>query len=450
MSTSLPTLIVFLAGTTLSVFFAILLSFSFNIRSSISLEKFLIAFFMLLIAGGLDAINIFQKLSPVYILSEGQAPGRAFVVIVMTFAATLLVLSLKLKLSFKKFSNGLIHLVLYNPFLIILILFTPISALWSLTPFFTFARGMVFIAVITVGIYIGSCYQWNDIFNFLKWSFAFAMAQSAFIALLVPSIGVAGKGWQGSFNHAGTLGLYAALSSMLWLIQLLSSQKKDRLRDAAIFGLSFFVLKQTSSATGLILFFQGMSVILTVSLMKKLKPKLSFVVMLISTSFIILITYSFNSYYDDLLAALGKSPDLTGRGEFWPQLIQKVIQHPLLGYGFEGFWLPWKGALNPAITIFNSNFYVPPHAHNGFLDLALSLGFVGIVLFTITYLSCVMRIFQNFRSHWNFATIPLILLLFIATANASGPGLWTVGFHSFLLVLISTRLTLDTTQTSIR
>lgn len=443
MLTSLSTLIILLLGAILLVYFAILLNFSSHISHVIFLEKFVVIFFILLIAGGFHKIAIFSKLNPSYLLTEGQPPGLAFIITSIIFFATLITLNLKLRLSFKKFLNSLLHLVLYNPFLAILILLTPVSALWSITPFSTLARGLIFLGVTAAAIYVGSCYQWNALFRMLRWGFAFAMIQSTFLAIVIPSIGVSGKGWQGSFEHAGTLGLYAALTSILWLIQLLSAQKKSLL-SVFILVLSLFVMQRTNSATGLILFFQGMSVILTINLMKKLRPKLSFLVMLVSTSFIILVVYSFNYYYNDLLIFLGKSPDLTGRGEFWPQLVEKITERPILGYGFEGFWLPWKGDLNPAITIFNSNFYVPHHAHNGFLDLALSLGLLGLALFTIACFVCIFYIYQNIRDHRNFAIVPLVLLLFIVIANTSGPGLWAVGFHSFLLVLISTRLTLDT------
>ncbi len=442
---SISTPFLILIGAILLVYFGLLVKFSSTIKNSIFLEKLAIVFFILLIAGGWEKIYVFSKLNPSVILTQGSPPGVAFTAIVIAFSASLFSLNVKLRASSKVFSNGLVRSVLHNPFLVALIFLTPISAFWSITPLFTFARAIVFIGVITTAVYVGSCYQWKDILNFLKWGFAFAIAQSTFIALVMPSIGVQGKGWQGAFDHAGILGLYASLTALLWLINLFN-QKEKRLFSLFVVGLSIFVMLQTNSSTGLLLFIQGVCLVLVVNQMKKLKSRTSFVIMVNSLPILILISQGANYYFTEVLVLLDKSPSLTGRGEFWPQLIQKIDERPMLGYGFEGFWLPWKGELNPAASIINSNFYVPQHAHNGFLDLALSLGIVGLILYVLTFVSCIVRIFKSIRVRRDSVSIPLVLLLFITVANASGNGLWEVGFHSFLFVLISTRVTLDSAK----
>lgn len=438
-----------LIGAILLVYLGLLVKFGSTIKNSIFLEKLAIVFFILLIAGGWEKIYVFSKLNPSFILTQGQPPGVAFIAIVIAFSASLISFNVKLRASSKVFSNGLIRSALYNPFLVALIFLTPISAFWSITPLFTFARAVVFMGVIIVAVYIGSCYQWKDLFNLLKWGFAFAIVQSTFIALAIPSIGVQGKGWQGAFDHAGILGLYAALTALLWLIDFFS-QRKRQLFSLFVVGLSIFVMLQTNSATGLLLLIQGVCLVLVVNQMKKLKAKTSFLIIVNSLPVLMLISQGANYYLNEGLILLGKSPNLTGRGEFWPQLVQKVNERPILGYGFEGFWLPWKGGLNPAASIITPNFYVPEHAHNGFLDLALSLGLVGLTLYMITYVSCIIRTFRNVRSGNGLSVFPLVLLLFIFTVNTSGNGLWEVGFHSFLLVLVSTRLALDTYRPSVR
>lgn len=443
MVASLPVPIAILSAITLLIYFCVLVSLSSKkIRFTATLEKITISFFILLIAGGWDKIFVFSKLNPNHILTQGQPPGLAFTIIFITFSATLIALNLKLRASSERFLIGLKHFALYNPTLALLIFLTPTSALWSITPLFTLARGLIFVGVILIAIYIASNYHWDDIFSLLRWSFAFVMLQSAFLAVAVPSLGLHGKGWQGSFSHAGTLGLYAAFTALLWLIELLSHKKKS-LTCAGILGFSMFVMHQTSSATALILLIQGIGIVLVISLLKRLKPKLSVAVTIIFLALIIPIIYSLILNFDDLLVLLGKTPSLTGRGVFWPQLIQKVAERPVLGYGFEGFWLPWKAELNPAAAIKNSNSYVPQHAHNGFLDLSLNLGLTGLLLYATTLYSCLLKITQCAQVSRSHILIPLISLLFIITANTSGNGLWEVGFHSFLFTLIATRLSLD-------
>jgi O-antigen ligase len=71
-------------------------------------------------------------------------------------------------------------------------------------------------------------------------------------------------------------------------------------------------------------------------------------------------------------AFLGRESHLTGRNEIWAQLIPAAKQKLLLGYGFGGFWTDkW-------IEILRVN-----EAHNSYLDLILSTGTIGLILFSI-------------------------------------------------------------------
>ena len=41
---------------------------------------------------------------------------------------------------------------------------------------------------------------------------------------------------------------------------------------------------------------------------------------------------------------LGKDPTLTGRTDFWPDVIANIYQRPLFGWGYFGFWTPANSA----------------------------------------------------------------------------------------------------------
>jgi O-antigen ligase len=63
-----------------------------------------------------------------------------------------------------------------------------------------------------------------------------------------------------------------------------------------------------------------------------------------------------------------------------------------LGYGFHGFWQPWRGADNPAANHISGElrmpnaggYWVPPHSHNGFIEIILDLGYVGFACFALS------------------------------------------------------------------
>jgi O-antigen ligase len=75
-----------------------------------------------------------------------------------------------------------------------------------------------------------------------------------------------------------------------------------------------------------------------------------------------------------VLRAIGRNPTLTDRTELWTQLLN-MVRNPFLGTGFESFWL------GPRLEeLWRLNTWRPNQAHNGYLEVYLNLGWVGIAL----------------------------------------------------------------------
>lgn len=69
---------------------------------------------------------------------------------------------------------------------------------------------------------------------------------------------------------------------------------------------------------------------------------------------------------------------LTGRVELWRELLTYVASRPLTGYGFDSFWSPER-----MTSVSVAMGWVVPEAHNGYLDVLLGLGAIGLGLFII-------------------------------------------------------------------
>jgi exopolysaccharide production protein ExoQ len=77
------------------------------------------------------------------------------------------------------------------------------------------------------------------------------------------------------------------------------------------------------------------------------------------------------------LEAIGKDPTLTGRTDIW-HLVLSLSGNPLLGTGFESFWL------GPRLEkIYDAFWWHPNEAHNGYLEVYLNLGWIGVALLAI-------------------------------------------------------------------
>ena len=71
-------------------------------------------------------------------------------------------------------------------------------------------------------------------------------------------------------------------------------------------------------------------------------------------------------------------------------MLRSIAKRPLLGYGFYAFWLGMKGESARLIV---GTHWVFGYAHNGFLEIWLQLGLVGVVVFFIT-------LFQAIKNAW--------------------------------------------------
>lgn len=91
---------------------------------------------------------------------------------------------------------------------------------------------------------------------------------------------------------------------------------------------------------------------------------------------------------DLVFESLGKDPTLTGRTLFWPYVIDAIFRHPLLGWGFFGFWSPKNPFAWEIFAKMNAAGYtfVIANAHNGLLEFLIELGFIGTSLFIFLWM----------------------------------------------------------------
>ena len=75
-----------------------------------------------------------------------------------------------------------------------------------------------------------------------------------------------------------------------------------------------------------------------------------------------------------MLSSLGRDPTLTGRTEIW-QVVLSQHTNPLIGTGFESFWM---GARLERIWQMTEKGI--QEAHNGYLEIYLNLGWIGVGL----------------------------------------------------------------------
>ncbi|AYG04286.1 O-antigen ligase family protein [Gryllotalpicola protaetiae] len=84
--------------------------------------------------------------------------------------------------------------------------------------------------------------------------------------------------------------------------------------------------------------------------------------------------------WHEFTALFGKSPTLTGRTDIWNAVIPLAQQHPVFGWGWLGYWVPWAKPFD-GLAVRHGVQYL--QAHNAWLDVWLQLGIVGVVVFAL-------------------------------------------------------------------
>jgi O-antigen ligase len=75
-----------------------------------------------------------------------------------------------------------------------------------------------------------------------------------------------------------------------------------------------------------------------------------------------------------ILQQLGRNPTLTGRTLIWKAVLAQPI-NPLVGAGFESFWMG-----NRMESVWSMSQRGIQQAHDGYLELYLNLGWIGLAL----------------------------------------------------------------------
>ncbi len=141
-----------------------------------------------------------------------------------------------------------------------------------------------------------------------------------------------------------------------------------------------------------------------------------------------------------VLELLGRDPSLTGRHGIWEALLKEDV-NPVLGSGMYSFWIGDKVGRLSAGYNFALN-----EAHNGYLDLYLNVGLVGLGLFIIVMASAIKRAIQELRcggldkgEGFRFVMLAVVLLYNWTEAVIHRFDLLWFGLLVVILVAASTR-----------
>ena len=400
-----------------------------------------ILFFTITSSSGVSP-TLFQKLHPVVFMNLKTTAPTIIGQISIYFGMVILLFP-RLKKTTKKTVNVVIKWILGDPCFCLFLLLMTLSALWSQTPEFACRVIGCMWALTWVSIYVGKQYSWSELYGLLRW-LTCVLALWGVVQTNPSSDGC----WTGILNHKNPFSFQMANTASLWILYAFR-EPKYRYLSLFITLIALVGLQKGCSGASRVLTVILISFWVYLSVLKRLPVKwafLCFLLFLVGSICIAIVVL--NNLEAIVVDGLKKDMTLTGRTNFWPLIIDRINENsPIFGYGAGGFWQSWRGLEDPAYGIVDvKSGFVPPHSHNGFIDILCDLGWGGLSLFVLSFCNNIFRgVKYMIQESFPESALPLYLLTFTLMTNLTEGGFLAVGTYWCWYVVLSVKLSLDTT-----
>lgn len=309
-----------------------------------------------------------------------------------------------------------------------------LSTAWSAAPPLTLRRAVLLFGMTSFGAYLAARFPGAALVRLLGAVLAAIALLSVAFALVLPAYGLehgihAGL-WRGIFAQKNVLGQVMAFGATIWLLRVLYGDGR-RFLNLVFLTLSVTLVILAGSSTALVLLVT-VGTLLTGFRMLQFGAGVVGLVLVGTGTAVPAAAVWLLVNYERLLALLGRDPTLTGRTEYWALARLMIERRPLLGYGYAGFWQGGReGPASDFILALGGN---PTHAHNGILDLWLTLGLVGVVVFVGSLGLNLLRALAH-MGHWDgiAGAFPLAFLLFLIASNVTESDVMTYNSLAWLL-----------------
>ena len=325
-----------------------------------------------------------------------------------------------------------------NLWLLFLIGLALASVTWATVPDITFRKVIALIGTTNFGIYLGSRYTFEQQLKIYGWVFGIAIFFSFFFALFMPQYGIMNTNaitgaWRGIYPHKNGLGESMFASFLTFYFLSLVSQSKQLLFRVLCF-LSVVLIFFGESATALmsvVFIFSTAQGLSRLSLKSKKSVFFVLLFLIFACVMLLLITINFSTF----LSVNDKDITLSGRTLLWDTLWDFIIQRPWLGYGYGSFFSAEGREVN---LLWQVHGWSPVHAHNGYIQLWLNLGLIGLIIFIFGYLSCLFNslfkylVFKDPQMLWVFLFLMYTVFLNLTEVSFVGANsiIWIISLAS--------------------
>jgi O-antigen ligase len=242
--------------------------------------------------------------------------------------------------------------------------------------------------------------------------------------------------WIGVTGHKNQLGQLCAICGIFLLRRLLKKWPRVDLTDAFLFLLTAYLLVGSESQTAVVIFLLGAMIVALQFFSKGNTRKVNRIIIFSLIFFLalqaVLITVLNTSIFDLFFSSTGRDSSLTGRVPLWQELIRIGSQRPILGSGYGSFW-----SSNAVYDLWEKVNWTPVSSHNGYIDIFMNLGLVGLLTLIIFLFHAYRNISRSLETNREFGNLNFVFFIVILMQNIAESTLSVANSFLWILILIS-------------
>lgn len=339
-----------------------------------------------------------------------------------------------------------------NKWIFSLLLYTMISILWSNFQGVALKRWIkTFGSIVMALIVLTEPRPVQAISTLLRRAFLLHIPLDIIVIKYFRHIGVgySKKGlemWTGLTTHKNTLGEVCMISGLYFTWDIFNKLGKSRvIIDLFYLAMIMFLMNgpgYSSSTTAMVVLFIGLLIFFSFRLAPKEEILLNrfiftggiSLLFLLITMQIGITAFTGNRTLTTVsLEIAGRDSTFTGRTDLWGDVLLDASKHPLKGVGYGSYWID-----NLANNLWDKYDWRPNQGHNGYVDVYVELGMIGLFLLGGLLISTFHKIKKMIIDDFEFGHFFMALFVMIVIHNITESSFLRGDHHLwFFFLLIS-------------
>lgn len=337
---------------------------------------------------------------------------------------------------------------LKSPLLVVLLALVASSWFWSVDPSATVRRLVALTFTCLGGVALAARFRWSTLAEVVATAFAVLAVLSLLIALLKPEWGLMSRNfpgaWRGLWLEKNNLGGNMTVGFAFCVAAAILAPQR-RMMWVGFAALCVALVAASTSKTSLVVLALTIGCMGFIWLVRK-GPAAGVAGGWLGLVGVMLIAAIWLFAADAVFDFLGKDATLTGRTEIWEGINRVMVGHEWTGYGYGSVWDD-ASSFTPLSWITHYAGFRANHAHNGWMEIWLNIGVIGVVAFGFWFIEVWFRTlwttFAGGDAAW--VALPFIAAYSIAMLTESITLTWH-DMRWVLFVAVAVKLALGEPQ----